>query len=42
MTHNATLNWSTGDALVGCLEGISSPDASPKSENEDAIAELFW
>ncbi len=42
MTHKATLNWSTGaDALVGHLEGISSRDASPKSENEDTIANFL-
>jgi hypothetical protein len=29
-----------GDALVGHLEGISSPDASPKSENKDTIADF--
>jgi hypothetical protein len=29
-----------GNALVGHLEGISSLEAPPKSENEDAIADF--
>jgi hypothetical protein len=37
MTHYKTLKQITEKALVGHLEGISSLDASPKSENEDTI-----
>jgi hypothetical protein len=41
MTHYETLKRITENALVGHLEGISSLDASPRSEDEDTIANFL-
>jgi hypothetical protein len=41
ITYNATREWTTDNALIDHLEGISSQGASPNSENENTIADFL-